>query len=93
MIDAVGMPIVVMLLSAAAVFGLIMEPSSRGPVAAVFPPWWPAAHAFGAAASAGRVIGFGGYPFVVIALPRHRQDLLQAGAWFLLDAEAFKACG
>lgn len=93
LIDIVGMPVIVMLISVVAVLGLITEPSAHGPVAAVFPPWWSASQAFQAAGSTGPVIRFGGYPFVVIALPRRRRALIDAGAWFLLNPEVLKACG
>ncbi len=79
-------------------FGLA-EPTS-GPLAAVFPPWWSSARVLEAAASAGRIVGVGAAPFVVIvaAEPGGRPDhdslrLHAAGAWLLLDPQYLGGCG
>ncbi|MGC9271110.1 hypothetical protein [Acidiphilium sp.] len=92
-LDVVGMPVVVLVVSTVAVLAVMMAPPAQGPVAAVFPPWWSGARALQAAASAGAVLRFGGYRFVVVALPRRRVMLERAGAWVLLDPLASGICG
>ncbi len=68
-------------------------PTDPTRVAIVFPPWWTAAHAFVAAASAGEILGEGGLPFVVIV---HRDPKTTArhpvGALFVLGADPRSLC-
>ena len=65
------------------------------PVAAVFPPWWPAERAFVAAASAGTVVREGAWANIVVVrsttgdLP---QRLHRAGALLTLNPKALAAC-
>jgi len=67
-------------------------PPAKGPVAAVFPPWWDAGSSFAAAAAAGPVIRFGAAPFIVIVGASDRARLRAAGAWLLLDPRVAGAC-
>jgi hypothetical protein len=69
-----------------------LAPPPSGPVAAVFPPWWGAAKAAASAGTAGPVIRFGAFPFVVIVLARDRARLQSLGAWLLLDPRAAGGC-
>jgi hypothetical protein len=66
------------------------------PIAAVFPPWWPADRAFVAAASAGgAVVRAGAWPNILVVaaedddLPRR---LREAGAWLLVNPIAIGGC-
>jgi hypothetical protein len=72
--------------------GAQAAPPAAGPVAAVFPPWWPAARAFAAAGTAGPVARFGGVPFIVVVAAPDRARLRAAGAWLLLDPHAVGGC-
>ncbi len=48
-----------------------------------------------AAASAGAVLRYGNFGFVVVVLPSRpvaRRELSQAGAWLLLDPQALGLC-
>jgi hypothetical protein len=69
-----------------------LAPLPSGPVAAVFPPWWSATQAVASAASAGRVIRFGAFPFIVVVLAADRAQLHAQGAWILLDPRALGGC-
>jgi hypothetical protein len=66
----------------------LLAPPATGPVAAVFPPWWDDARSI---ATAGRVIRFGAFGFVVVSAA-DRPGLRAAGAWLLLDPRAIGAC-
>lgn len=70
------------------------RPSDAHAVAAVFPPWWPAARTLGAAAAAGRLAAVGAVPWVVVV--RGDGDvashLKAAGALLLLDPRAALGC-
>ena len=68
-------------------------PAAAGPVAAVFPPWWPEPRAFAAAARVGPVLRFGGVPFVVVVDAAERTRLRTQGAWLLLDPTVLGGCG
>jgi hypothetical protein len=64
-------------------------------LAAVFPPWWPASRALGAAAEAGDVLTVGASPHVVIvrsARPNLPARLRLAGALILLNPFGASAC-
>ena len=66
-----------------------------GPVAAVFPPWWETGRTIRAAATAGRIVGFGAANFVVIVVPETAKidsQLRAAGAWMLLDPKSVGGC-
>jgi hypothetical protein len=70
-------------------------PSDPSRVAMVFPPWWSAAHAVTAAASAGEILGVGGVPFVVIVHCDPKNAARRArsvGALFILGADARSLC-
>jgi hypothetical protein len=67
----------------------------EGPVAAVFPPWWRGAEVFAAAAGAGRIIGPGAVPFVVVVAPegaRTAERLRAAGAILVIDPIVAGGC-
>jgi hypothetical protein len=70
------------------------RPSDAHAVAAVFPPWWAADRALGAAASAGRLAAVGAVPWVIVV--RGDGDvashLRAAGALLLLDPRAALGC-
>lgn len=70
------------------------RPSDPRAVAAVFPPWWPAARAVSAAASAGRLAAVGAVPWVIVV--RGQDDIAShlraAGALALLDPRAVLGC-
>ncbi|WP_233245327.1 MULTISPECIES: hypothetical protein [unclassified Caulobacter] len=71
------------------------SPRDPGRVAAVFPPWWSAAHAAGAATTAGDIAGAGSVPFILILRGDPAtlgQRLRAAGAIVLLDPEAAGVC-
>jgi hypothetical protein len=71
------------------------QPRTPGRVAAVFPPWWSAAQALGAAGSAGDVAGVGAVPFIVIVRGSPAdlsQRVRSAGALLLLDPALAGAC-
>jgi hypothetical protein len=54
-------------------------------VAAVFPPWWSAARALGAAANSAQILRLGGLPGIII-VRTDRPDRLRAdGAWLFLN--------
>jgi hypothetical protein len=64
-------------------------------VAAVFPPWWPAARTLTAAASAGQVRASGGLPGVLIVHSDQSNlaaRLTDAGAFLLLDPAGMAGC-
>ncbi len=64
-------------------------------VAAVFPPWWSARAAIGAAARTGSVVGLGRLFATVIVhddQPILAARLRAAGALITLDADAFGGC-
>ena len=67
-----------------------------GPLAAVFPPWWSAPAAFGAAASADvAVVRTGAWPSLLVVRPTGPDApsrLRAAGAWFVLDGRAMGGC-
>jgi hypothetical protein len=70
------------------------RPSDPRTVAAVFPPWWPPARAFSAAAASGRLAAVGAVPWIVVvrgdgALSSH---LKASGALLLLDPKAALGC-
>jgi hypothetical protein len=54
-------------------------------VAAVFPPWWSAAHVARAAANSAQILRLGGLPSIII-VRTDRPDRLRAdGAWLFLN--------
>lgn len=65
-------------------------------VAVVFPPWWSAQQALGAAASANAaIVRTTGIPAVLVVRPDERtglRRLREAGAWFTLDPQAIASC-
>lgn len=64
-------------------------------VAAVFPPWWSAARAFEAAASAGRIVALGRLPSILIVHgdpARLAPDLRDAGALLVFDSSLSAGC-
>ena len=63
---SICMPALLLLVSLVAVGVAAAAPKSPDLVAAVFPPWWDAADAIGAAAAAGDIVGPGGTAFVLI---------------------------
>jgi hypothetical protein len=68
----------------------------RGPVAAVFPPWWDGMRAITAASEGGSVLRLGLMNFVVLvapAEPADRDRLRRAGAWLLLNPRGLIGCG
>jgi hypothetical protein len=91
-----GLPAVVLILAALSPLGVALAsslaPLPTGPVAAVFPPWWGATAAFASAGTAGSVIRFGAFPFIVIVLAADRSQLPLHGAWLLLDPRALGGC-
>lgn len=72
----------------------LFAPPARGPIAAVFPPWWGDRRAFVAASTAGPVVRFGAVPFIVVvaAAGNDRALLYAAGAWLLLDPRSVGGC-
>ena len=83
-----------------AVAWLALSPKPGQPVAAVFPPWWSAARAFAAAASAGgRVMRTGAWPTLVVVVPEAGGEtgfggrLGAAGAWLIVDPQSLGGCG
>ncbi len=88
------LPSILALLSLAAAAAIELQPPARGPVAAVFPPWWGAARSMLAAASAGPVVRLGALPSIVVALPAPGglARLRRAGAWLLLNPAALGGC-
>lgn len=73
----------------------LMAGPTSGPVVAVFPPWWDAAHSIASAASGGSVLGLGLRDFVVLLAPDEiggRQRLWHAGAWLLLNPSGLVGC-
>ena len=90
------LPSALALVSLAAAAGIELQPAPRGPVAAVFPPWWGGARAMLAAASAGPVVRLGALPFIVVALPVAGDGFARLrgqGAWLLLNPQALGGCG
>jgi hypothetical protein len=73
-----------------------LGPEPGRPVAAVFPPWWTGERAFSAASlTGGSIVRFGGLASILVltsATPDFNQRLHDAGAWVLLDAQAFGGC-
>jgi hypothetical protein len=73
-----------------------LAPAPDRPIAAIFPPWWPAERIFSAAAISGApIVRFGGFPNIVVlspGVPDLSRRLREAGAWLLLDAQAVGAC-
>ena len=70
-------------------------PRAANGFAVIFPPWWSAAQALNAAASAGDIIGVGALPFILVLhsdTPGLKARLMQAGALLLLDSRAAGAC-
>lgn len=70
-------------------------PAEGGPIAALFPPWWPQERAMAAAASAGSLAGAGpgGSIWVVVAdRPGLAGRLRAAGAVLLLDPAVWRGC-
>src|ERR1700761_9093415 len=65
-------------------------------VAVVFPPWWSAEQAFGAAASANAaLVRTTAIPAVLVVRPDEQAGLArlrEAGAWFSIDPRAIAAC-
>ena len=84
--------IALMLLPLGVALGADFLPAARGPVAAVFPPWWSESHSFAAAGRAGAVLRFGALPFIVIVDSENRDLLTDAGAWLLLAPRALSDC-
>jgi hypothetical protein len=92
LILAVAATILVTLFAAVAAGAAPRDPAR---VAAVFPPWWTPARTASAAASAGRIAGAGGAPFILILRGEPGQlepRLRAAGAWLLLDPDAAGRC-
>jgi len=86
-----------MLCLAAAVAALMLgtPAPAAGPVAALFPPWWPAADVFVAAGSAGRIVRLGLASFIVIVASedgRVTERLRAAGAVMVFDPIALGGC-
>jgi hypothetical protein len=70
-------------------------PRAANGFAVIFPPWWSAAQALNAAASAGDITGVGALPFILVVrsdAPRLKARLRQAGALLLLDPRAAGTC-
>lgn len=91
----VVLPLILGVGSLAAALGVSLQPPRSGPVALLFPPWWSAPHAMRAAASAGSVVRFGAFPFIVVVAPdkgAFEQALRQAGAWFILNPQVLGGC-
>jgi hypothetical protein len=89
-------PVTLALASLAASASIALQPAPRGPIAAVFPPWWSAQHTMLAAAQGGPVIRFGAWSFIVITGPGSAataSELRRQGAWLLLNPVALGACG
>ncbi len=88
--------IVLLVLSTVGGGWLELRPKAAGPVAALFPPWWSAREAFGAAAAAGgTILRTGAWPtLLVVASPdtRFAAHLHAAGALLLLDPQALGGC-
>ena len=78
------------ILVAAAALGS-RAPVPGGPVALVYPPWWPARRAIEAAAGAGSFVRLGPWPGVIVVLPAPGAD--DGGAWFRLDPLGRGLCG
>lgn len=90
------LPLLLCLASLAGAIGLTMQPPAKGAVALIFPPWWGRTQAAVAAAAAGRLIRFGGFPFVVIIMPdRSGPDgrWPSTAAWLALDPARLGSCG
>ncbi len=77
---------------------LELRPHHEGsaPLAALFPPWWPAAEVLKAAASADvAVLRSGAWPALLIVRPGDPgapARLRAEGAWLLLDGRAIRGC-
>ncbi|MDE2197388.1 MAG: hypothetical protein KGJ41_00085 [Rhodospirillales bacterium] len=84
--------VAIALLPLGVALGAQYAPAATGPVAALFPPWWTARHAFAAAGAAGPVLRLGGLPFIVIVAPDDRARLRASGAWLLVDPRAPGIC-
>ncbi len=82
----------VALLPLGVAMAVVCAPPAGGPVAAAFPPWWTSARIFAAAGGAGRVVRFGGVPFIVVVVAANRPLLRAMGAWVLLDPRLLGAC-
>lgn len=70
-------------------------PNDEDTVAAVFPPWWSASHAFTAASGTGAIVNGGTFPFVVIVQskdPGLAARLRAAGALLLLSPLGLGGC-
>jgi len=75
---------------------LVPPPSPGRPVAIVFAPWTDAASALKRVADAGgRLVSYGGMPFVTVAIAddaNYAERAFAAGAWFVLDPAIIEAC-
>ncbi len=91
-----GLPAALLILAALGPLGVALAstltPLPTGPVAAVFPPWWDAVTSFASAGTAGPVMRFGAFPFIVIVMAADRNQLRSQGAWLLLDPRALGGC-
>ena len=90
-------PALLLILSVAAAGSVRLQPIPGEPVAALFPPWWSAGHAFAAAsASGGAIIRTGAWPTLLVAVspsPLFAEKLRASGAWLILNPLALGACG
>lgn len=71
------------------------SPPGSTMVAAVFPPWWSAEHAYAAAGAVGRVRSLGAFASVVLVQldsGAGAARLRESGAWFLLQPELLGGC-
>jgi len=72
------------------------RPRDATQAAAVFPPWWSAAHCLDAAARAGAVVAVGAVPFIIVVRSARGAigtRLRESGAWLALDPALAGPCG
>ena len=87
--------VLAMMLGLFAAVGVNAQPRDPSRVAAIFPPWWSAGQAMGAAGAAGEIAAVGTAPFILI-LRGDPADLAQraraAGALLVLDPDLAGVC-
>nr|WP_092035187.1 hypothetical protein [Bradyrhizobium sp. OK095] len=80
---------------AVAILTLQVRPGSTV-VAVAFPPWWGTQQVFQAAGSAqAAIVGATALPTLLVVRPDDHDGLSrlrEAGAWFVMDAQAVSAC-
>ena len=88
---AAWLPAGLLSLAVLAMLAIRTEPSPGGPVALIYPPWWPAERAVLAAASVGALLRLGAWPGVVVVRPMPGGG--DGGAWLRLDPIRSGLCG